>query len=324
MGLHTPDQIKAHPIYEALNPHGKQFLIARLLPLQLNPLAVYGIDAFALVLSGMTHSKVIPAHVMLWSDYVNEVYAGVHTLVVDSSGNTVQAVARLASAYGLRVKAVMSTDVPDTKVGVLRVLGTAVDVFQVANVAQTTAEESRKPGHHHLDQYSHHGNPDSHERYTGPEILRLLKPNKLAAVAVAMGSGGTAYGLARCFAERSPGTIVVGVRPKYGEQVPGARDEHRMAEVVKFPWRPYVHAVEEVGRKDSFISMRRLWSAVEPQPGPTSGLAWMGLIQYLERMGKEDRLAELRGKCVAFFCPDGYLPYVSPTLAELDPNQGVM
>lgn len=324
MGLHTPDHVKAHPIYEALNPHGKQFLVARLLPLRLNPFQPHGIDVFALVLLGMPHSKAIPAHVMLWSDYVNEVYQGVHTLVVDSSGNTVQAVARLASAYGLRVKAVMSTDVPDTKVGVLRVLGTAVDVLQVGNVAQTTAEESSRSGHHHLDQYSHHGNPDSHERYTGPEILRLLKPNQLAAVSVAMGSGGTAYGLARCFAERSPDTTVVGVRPKYGEQVPGARDEHRMAEVVKFPWQRYVHAVEEVGRKDSFISMRRLWSAVEPQPGPTSGLAWMGLMQYFERMRKEDRLADLRGKCAAFFCPDGYLPYVAPTLAELDPNQGVM
>lgn len=323
IALFSPEEIKADPVWQALNPHGKRFLESRLLPPLLNPFSKKGIEMYALVLVGIPHSKAIPAHAMLWSDYVNGVYDGKHTLVVPSSGNTVHAVARLARAYGLRVKAVMSTDVPDTKTGILRALGTTVDVLQVGDVAATTEEEASRPGHHHLDQYAHPANPGSHKQYTGPEILRLFGGNPLGAIAVALGSGGTAYGIAQCFSRRSPNTAVLGVRPALGQQVPGARDENKMNAVVKFEWQESVRTVEEVSRKESFIAMRRLWSAVEPQPGPTSGMAYAGLLQYLSGLSPE-RLAWYRGKSVAFFCPDDGRFYTAPTLAELDPDQGVI
>lgn len=320
MGLHTPDQIKSHPIYEALNPHGKHFIETRLLHRTLNPYADEGIDVVAYVLIGMPHSKVIPAHVMMWRDYVNGVYEGKHTLVVPSSGNTVDGVGRLARAYGLRVKAIMSSDVPSSKLDILRASGT-VEVLPVSNVVERALEEAAKPGHHHLDQYGHEGNPESHERYTGPEIARAGGRERPRLIAVALGSGGTALGLAKYFLPTS--TKIIGVRPKLGEQVPGARDEKKMAEVVKFPWQALVPDVISVSRKDSFIGARQLWSAVEPRPGPTSGMAWKGLMAYLERLGSDGR-SDFRGGYVGFFCPDDGRFYSTLMLAELDPDQGVM
>lgn len=321
MTSRTPSQIKADPVWQVLNPHKKQFIESRWLPAELNPFDEEGIEVCALILTGIPHSKAIPAHVMLWSDYIGGVYDHIHTLVVPSSGNTVHAVARLARAYGLKVKAVMSTDVPDSKTGILRAFGTRVDVLQVSNVVATTLEEAQKPGHHHLDQYSHPGNPYSHERYTGPEILRVLRNNRPAVLAVPLGSGGTAYGLATYFLPTS--TRILGVRPKLGEQVPGARDKKKMEEVVTFPWQDVVRTVVEVGRKESFIGMRELWSAVEPQPGPTSGMAWKGLMAYLHSLGPDGR-SDFRGGCVAFFCPDDGRFYSGLTLAELDPDQGIV
>jgi cysteine synthase len=322
MSLRTPEQIKADPVWQAFNPRDKRFIEARMLPASLNPFAGDGIDVVAFVIVGLPHAKAVPAHVMLWQDYVNELYQGVHTLVVPSSGNTVHAVARLAPVYGLKVKAVMNLDVPDSKTGILRQLGNVVDVLQVRSVEETTAEESAKPGHYHLDQYGHEGNPESHRDYTGPLILRVLNEAP-AVVAAALGSGGTAFGLAQSFKEMGLDTRVVGVRPILGEQVPGARDEKKMADVVKLPWQSLVKHVAEVGRKESFIGMRQLWSAVEPQPGPTSGMAWRGLMRYLESVGREGR-QQYRGRYVGFFCPDDGRFYTAPTLSELDADQGII
>ena len=78
--------------------------------------------------------------------------------------------------------------------------------------------------------------------------------------------------------------IVLGVRLKPGQRVPGARDQKRMENVVTLPWQESVTDVVEMDRKESFIGMRRLWSAVEPQPGPSSGLAYGGLEHYLNEI----------------------------------------
>lgn len=322
MGLRTPNQVKADSLWQAFDPSARPFLSACLLPSALNPYDEEGIDLYAIVLRGLPHSKAVPAHHMLWKDYVSDVYAGKEVLVVPSSGNTVHAVARLAPAYGLRVKAVMNTDVPDTKTGILRAFGRSVDVLQVADVEATAQEEAAKPKHHLLDQYNHSGNPESHKRFTGPGIIGLVGRGVLAGIAVPLGSTGTAVGLSHCFVERKLDTRVIGVRPLLGVQVPGARDADKIRAVVKFAWEPWVPHVEEVARRPSFAAARALWSAVEPQPGPTSGMAYLGLLQYLKRLGFEGR-AEFRTRCFAFFCPDDARFYTPTFLSELDPGEGV-
>jgi cysteine synthase len=156
--------------------------------------------------------------------------------------------------------------------------------------------------------------------YTGPEIARVLGKD-IAAIAIAMGSGGTAAGVGKFFHEESPGTVVLGVRPSLGERVPGARDKARMEEVVTLPWKDSVDFVVELSRKKAFIHTRELWSAVEPQPGPSSGLAYGGLMQYLGSMGSEE-LERFRGKSAGFLCPDGGMLYSDLMSAELDTGQG--
>ncbi len=323
----TLKQVEDDPIFQALNPEGKEFMQVRFLPGRLNPfLASHSIEVVALIPFGLfPHIKTIPTWQMMLEDFKNGLYKNKQTIVVPSSGNTVHAVARLAKTFGFtKVKAVMSTDVPDSKSGMLRAFGLPVNIMQVADVAGTALEEAEKPGHYHLNQYAHPGNVRAHELYTGPEIVRALGSDvsKIGVVAVAMGSGGTACGVGRFFREANKKTTILGVRPTLGEQVPGARDKKRMEEVVTFPWEDVVHDVVEVGRKESFIGTRQLWSAVEPQPGPTSGLAWKGLMQYLGDL-TPTRLEALRGKYAGFICPDDGRFYSDIIKAELDPDQGI-
>ena len=321
MAKRTLAEVQAHPVFQALDPRGAQFLVASNLPKRLSQLHKYGVTVAALS-PRLPHIKTIPAWQMLLEDFKDGVLDGIDTIVVPSSGNTVHGVALLAPAYGLKVKAIMSTDVPSSKIDVLRAFGNTVDVMQVSNVAETALEESCKTGHYHLDQYSHPANVQAHRQYTGPEIVRALGGIPPAVIAIAMGSAGTACGVAEYFEGEGMGVTVIGVRPALGQQVPGARDAKKMRDVVRFDWETTVDVAVEVGRHESFVRMRQLWGAVQPQPGPTSGMAWGGLEKYLLGMGvtNSDRLQKLG---VAFLCPDDGRFYTAPMLSELDPDEGV-
>jgi len=319
------DTVYADPIFQALNPEGKQFMSARQLPGRLNPYVASGIEVVALIPFGMfPHIKTVATVQMMLEDFKNGLYDGKHTIVIDSSGNTAHAVARLARAFGFKdVKVVLSVDVPESKKGILAALS-SVELIEVSagkSVAGRAKEEAEKPGHYHLNQYSHMGNLRAHELYTGPEVLRVLG-NKAAVVSVAMGSGGTVAGIGSFLKQKKSETVVLGARPTLGEQVPGARDRKKMAEVVTLPWKKFVDTIVEAGRKESFIGMRKLWSAVEPQPGPTSGLAFVGLMKYLAGLNQGE-IERLRGKSVGFICPDDGRFYSERTTGELDTDQGL-
>lgn len=324
----TLEQILAHPVAQALNPEGKHFMEVRWLPPELNQFSVYGIEVAALIpFTVFPHIKTVPTWQMMLDDFKSGLYEDKHTIVVDSSGNTAHAVARLAPAFGFEdIKVVCASDVPESKKGILDALSTIelIVVPKGKSVSKRAKEEAQKSGHYHLNQYDHMGNVRGHYLHTAPRLLEAL-PDKtnLAAIAIAMGSGGTAAGVGSFIKRWNAATVVLGVRPKSGEQVPGARDEKRMAEVVKLPWEGSVDRVVEVSRKDSFIAMRQLWGAVEPQPGPTSGLACAGLMQYLASLEIE-KLKSLEGKVGAFICPDDGRFYSDVVIAELDTDQGIV
>lgn len=312
------------PIFQALNPVGKEFMRARFLTAKLNPFASLVKVAGLLSFGEFQHIKMVAAFQMMYEDFKNGRYEGMHTIVVDSSGNTADAVARLAPAFGFQsVKVVLSADVPASKTGILEALS-SVEIIKVGggkSVSARAREEGEKLGHYHLDQYKHMGNMRAHELYTGPEIARVLDYN-VGIIAIAMGSSGTAAGVAQYFHNHYPGTMIIGVRPILGEQVPGARDQAKMAAEVTIPWETVVDEVVEATRKDSFIATRYLWKEIEPRVGPTSGLAYAGLLRYMETLDAGDFEA-LKGKTAAFICPDSAMLYSDVMIAELDTGQGL-
>jgi cysteine synthase len=325
---HHYSEVLDHPIVHALHPRNN-FITVRWLPDNLNPFAAYNIGIAALIpFASLPHIKAVPALQMMLEDSANGIYEGKHTIVIDSSGNTGHAVARLAPAFGFsEIKVVCAVDVPESKKGILAALSTVeiIEVPRGKSVSERAKEEAQKPGYCHLNQYEHMGNVRAHELYTGPHIEESLNIglHGLVAIASSMGSGGTIAGTGRHIKKWFPSTTILGVRPKLGEQVPGARDERKMSEVVKLPWQEVVDIVVDISRKESFIAMRELWSGVEPQPGPTSGLAWAGLRSYLKSLGPE-RLQTLKGGRAAFICPDDGRFYTERTTGEIDSDQGLV
>jgi cysteine synthase len=321
----TLKQVRADPVFQVLNPEGKEFMGVCWLPSELNQFADRGIRVVALIpFRVFPHIKTIPTVQMMLEDFEKGLYVYKHTIVVDSSGNTVHAAIRLASAFGFKkVIAVTSTDAPASKIGILESFGDFADVLRVSKPEETARELGEKPGHYHLNQYGHMGNIRGHELHTGPEIVRVLGGDisKIGIISIAMGSGGTVGGVGRFFKRKHWETTILGAQPSPGEDVPGARNKKKM-QVVTLPWKEPVNQVVEISRKESFIGMRQLWNAVEPQPGPTSGLAYRGLIRHLENMD-EERLLSLRGKFAAFICPDDGRFYPERITGELNPGQGI-
>lgn len=319
----TIQQIRENQIFQALDPHGKEFLRARRLPSSMNP---FGINVTALIAFGeLSHIKVVSAVQMMLEDFKAGRYDGKHTIVVPSSGNTAHAVARLAPAFGFRsVKVVMSADVPAGKKEVFSALSFPEVIIASggSNAVDRAREEARKPGHHLLDQYSHNGNSRAHLFYTGPEVMRALDGRSVGVIAVPMGSGGTVHGVGQYLKQKNREVVVLGVRPVLGEQVPGTRDEKKMEEVVTLKWKDVVdpHHIIEVSRKESFLCTRQLWGAIEPRVGPSSGLAFAGLMRFLRSLDLIDRKRLDRA---AFICPDSAALYSAVMIAELDTHQGL-
>ncbi|HUO50538.1 MAG TPA: pyridoxal-phosphate dependent enzyme [Candidatus Paceibacterota bacterium] len=320
-----------HPIAQALHPGKAEFVTRRELSPKLNPGAAYGLRVSALIMFGrLPHIKAIPALQMLREDYEAGKYVGVHTLVVPSSGNTAHAAARLAPAFGFKhVKVVLASDVPESKRGIISALASTTIISPEGgkSVEQEARELAQLPGHYLLDQYNHHGNYRSHLLFTGPAIWNACDRD-LEYIAIGMGSAGTLIGVSRALKRTNTKRVqVIGVRPLPGERVPGVRDAARMESVLNPEFRRMAadaadHLVE-VGRKESFIAMRELWSEVEPQPAPSGALACVGLRKWIASLSAKEK-EKLAGRHAAFICPDDGRFYSERIEGELDPDQGLV
>ncbi len=318
-------EVLAHPIVKALDPRQHDFIALRPLSSRLNPYRLtHNIEICAAVaFMGLPHIKVVAAFGMMMEDFEDGVYDDIDTLVVPSSGNTLHGVALLAPAFGIPfVTGVMSSDAPEAKKSVVSMIPWArlTHPRGTETVEDVAREEASKPRSHLLDQYKHPGNVNIHEKCTGPQLLRVAG-SSLGLVAGGMGSGGTVTGISRALKSVRKDIIMLGVRPKHGERIPGVRDFDQMESVVTLPYKSAVDDIVEVGRKESFIKTREFLSEVQPQVGPSSGLACVGLLHYLAK--SPDVVELLRGKWAVFVCPDDGRFYPAPTAAELDPDQGL-
>lgn len=317
-------QVLANPIVEALDPRQNDFIAMRRLSPRLNPYRLtHNIEiCAAIAFMNIPHIKTVAAFGMMMADFQDGLYNDIHTLVVPSSGNTAHGVALLAPAFGIsRVKVVMSSDAPEAKKSVITMIPWARLICPegAESVEDVAREEASQSGSYLLDQYKHSGNVNIHEECTGPKLFRACG-NNVDLVAVGMGSGGTLTGVSQYLKSVRRDIIVLGVRPKKGERVPGVRDADQMKAVVTLPYKSAVDDIAEVGRAESFLMTRKLLGEVQPQPGPSSGLAYVGLLQYLAK--SPDVVELLRGKRAVFICPDDGRFYPAPTAAELDPDQG--
>ncbi|MFQ5877492.1 MAG: pyridoxal-phosphate dependent enzyme [Acidobacteriota bacterium] len=142
------------------------------------------------------------------------------TIVECTSGNTGMGLAMVGSARGFRTILVMPDKVSSEKIKALRAFGAKVITTPTAvapedprsyySVARRIAEQT--PNCFFANQYHNRSNPEAHVRTTGPEIWEQLG-DRLDAVVVATGTGGTLTGTGRYLKERKPSIRMVMIDP---------------------------------------------------------------------------------------------------------------
>jgi cystathionine beta-synthase len=141
-------------------------------------------------------------------------------LIEPTSGNTGIGLALAAALKGYHMHITLPEKMSNEKVDVLKGLG--AKIYRTPTEAAWDSPESHigvalqlnkdLPNSHILDQYSNPYNPIAHYDATGPEILYQCE-NRVDAVVMTAGTGGTITGVARYLKEKDPNIAIVGVDP---------------------------------------------------------------------------------------------------------------
>ncbi len=137
-------------------------------------------------------------------------------LVEATAGNTGLGLALVASQKGYPITLVIPDKMSQEKIFHLKALGATIvltrsDVNKghpeyYQDMAERMARET--PGAFYVNQFENPNNPATHERSTGPELMKQMD-GKIDAVVVGVGSGGTLSGLGRYFKAHSPKTEMI-------------------------------------------------------------------------------------------------------------------
>src|SRR5437763_1142330 len=289
------------------------------LPGSLNPLAKDNTRIFAkrMDLLPLGNVKSLPAFQMLKTAQLD----GIHTLIENSSGNTVASLAILGRLFGVpQTKALVSNEVSRGKLALLRLFGVEVFVKDESICPDPNDPESGiyqakrlglTEGWFNPSQYENEANPTAHSVSTGPQLWEQLE-GTLTVFCAGLGTTGTLVGTGSYLKEQSPSIMTVGVVRSPNNPVPGVRTENLLRESA-FDWGKVADAVELIGTRDAYLQSLKLCRE-GLLVGPSSGFVLAGLLQFLFKQQESGRLDTLRngnGDVVAaFICCDSPFPYL--------------
>lgn len=238
------------------------------------------------------------------------------TLIEATSGNAGIGFALAGAVKGYKVIITMPEKMSREKEVVLEALG--AKIYRTPTEAASDSPDSHIslarrlqkeiPNSHILNQYSNHGNPDAHYKYTAQEILDDMGKD-LAMIVMGVGTGGTITGVAKHLKQEIPDIQIIGVDP-YGSILGGGTEVHSyLVEGIGYDFFPDVldnSLVDEyikVNDANSFEIARRLIREEGLLVGGSSGTAVWAALQAAKRLKKGQ-------KCLVIL-PDGIRNYLS-------------
>lgn len=242
-------------------------------------------------------------------------------LVESTSGNLGVSLARIAHARGLRLVAVVDPAASEDCVRRMSELGAVVEVVQdrdaaggyllsrLARVRELCESSGRFVW---PDQYRNPANPLAHEIGTGPEVLRQMG-GAVDAILVAVSTGGTLAGMARCFRRSSAGTRLVAVDAR-GSVALGGKPAPRLLTGIGASRRstflpPDLYDESMlVADPVAFAFCRALSSSTGLRVGGSSGAVIAAAARLLAR--------EPGARRVVCLCPDGGERYRSTVFSD--------
>lgn len=322
-----PDSIKDY-----LNPGKMAYLPLVELPLELNPFRDKGVRLFAkmMTFNPVHNVKAVPAYNMILEKHNRGELQGVTDVIENSSGNTVSALAVSARQFGIEnIHAFVPTEVSYHKVMMLLFFGISPIVNQEPDEPDPTDPRSgiykakaigeERDNWINPGQYSNPDNPGGHEKWIGEQIWEQTE-GKITVFCASLGTTGTIQGNSRYLKSKNKDVTIVGVRRAPNNYVPGPRTEV-LLRLIGFDWEGHVDEIQDAETRISYqksmeLSRRGIFA------GPSSGLIYVGLIQYLQEKidnGKLDALRNEDGEIVCtFICCDTPFPYLDEYFKYVD------
>jgi cystathionine beta-synthase len=223
-------------------------------------------------------------------------------LIEPTSGNTGIGLALAAAIRGYEMHITLPEKMSNEKVDVLK--GFGAKIYRTPTEAAWDSEESHigvakqlnkeLKNSHILDQYSNVYNPMAHYDTTGPEIVHQTD-NKIDALVLTAGTGGTVTGIGRYLKEQNKDCKIIGVDPigsilALPHSLNTNINEAYKVEGIGYDFVPRVldrTVVDEWIKsedQESFKMARRIIKEEGLLVGGSSGSCLVAAIQYAKRM----------------------------------------
>ncbi|XP_049848213.1 cystathionine beta-synthase-like [Schistocerca gregaria] len=248
-----------------------------------------------------------------------------NTIIEPTSGNTGIGLALCAAIKGYRMIITMPEKMSKEKVDLLRALG--AEVVRTPTEAAWDAPESHIsvaqklnreiPNSHILDQYSNPDNPNVHYETTANEIFKQCN-QRLDAVVIGAGTGGTITGVSKRLKQLCPDVLVIGVDPEgsilaHPDSLNGEVKSYKIEGIgydfiPKVLDRSYVDKWYKTNDKDSFIMARRLIKEEGLLCGGSSGAVMHVAIEVAKKLSEDARVVAI--------LPDSVRNYMSKFISN--------
>ncbi len=149
-------------------------------------------------------------------------------IIEATSGNTGIALAWLGRKQGYKVTIVMPDNMSLERRRLLKIYNAELILTKGAygmKAAIDTARElvAKDKKYFMPDQFSNPANPLAHYETTGVEIINDFPYDKIDALIIGIGTGGTIIGVSQRLRERYPNIKVIGVEPPPGDSIQGLK-----------------------------------------------------------------------------------------------------
>ena len=231
------------------------------------------------------------------------------TIVEGTSGNTGVGLAIAGNLKGYRCIFVMPDKMSNEKVQNLRAFGAKVVITPTAvepedprsyyEVSKRIVKET--PNSFYANQYHNQANPETHYRWTGPEIWDQVG-DQIDTLVIGMGTGGTISGCGKFLKEKNPKLKVVGIDPigslyyEYFRTGKLVKAHTYLTEGIGEDFLPstmdfsVVDDVVQVTDKESMLMTRKLLTKEGIYSGPSSGSAVVGAIKYARGLKHPEKI----------------------------------
>ena len=239
------------------------------------------------------------------------------TIIEATAGNTGIGLALIGVNKGYRVVFFVPEQFSEEKIKVMQALGAEVhrtpeDEGMQGAIRRAKALGASLPGSFVALQFENQANPEFHYQTTAPEIYEQMQ-ERVDAIVVGIGTGGTFSGVARFLKERDPRVHCVAVESQGSILQGGEAGPHKVEGIgVSFIPKTFDGSLADeiimVDDHDSFATVSLMAAKEGVLGGSSAGANVFAALKVAERLGP--------GKRVVTFIPDSAERYLSRNIFD--------